>query len=221
MSKDKIPYIQGYELGGYVDNYKEEYNSGIYVPSYSTESFKHHDQHSVVTIALNELIDGNWLIWYTEEDGNVIPNPSWVWDYYNLNQYKRVCDKFNDRYFWDEISLIPPLKWKQQVVRKFNEIMPKYKLIYEAIDNGVDPLQVSSSYGKGRNIFSEFPETLLNGNSDYVSNGTDNEFERIDEGDVLEKFSYIATRFNDVDVMILNEFEDLFSSLYTVNVNGW
>lgn len=218
---DKIPYIQGYELGGFIDNYKEKYDFGNYVPSFESEEFLHHDPHSVVTIQLNELIDYKFLVWYEIKDNKIVPNPEWVWDYYDIDQYKRVCDKFNDRYFWDEISLIPPLKWKQQVIRKFNEIMPKYKYVYDALKEGLDPFQASSTYGKGRNIFSEFPETLLNGNSDYVSNGTDNEFERIDQGDALGKIKEISYDYDDVDVLILKEFEDLFSSLYTVNVNGW
>lgn len=176
------------------------------------------DYHSVVTIQLVELIDGGWVKWLNE-DGT--PNPDWVWDYYDVEQYKRVCQKFNDRFMWDEISMLPPLRWKQQLIRLLNEIMPKYKPLYDALSKGIDPLMVDGKYGKSRNIFSEFPETLLNGNSDYVSNGTDREYEDIEQGDWLQKTVDFAKKYNDIDVLILNELEVMFSGLYSVNVNGW
>ena len=189
----------------------DPYEPGIY----------EHDPHSVVTIQLVELIDSGWVKWYDNIDGSILPNPDWKWDYYDLEQYKRVCDKFNDRFMWDEISIVPPLRWRQQLIRKFNELMPKYKMLYKALDNGIDPLQVDGKYGKSRNIFSEFPETLLNGNSDYVSNGTDREYEDIEQGDFIEKALDIANRYSDIDILLLDELEVMFTSLCSVSVNGW
>jgi hypothetical protein len=186
----------------------EEYEPGEYPRDY----------HSVVTIQLCELIEGGWVKWLNE-DGT--PNPDWAWDFYDEEQYSRLCKKFDERFFWDEISMLPPLRWKQQLIRKLNEIMPKYKLLYKALAAGVDPLQETNKYGKSRNIFSEFPETLLNGNSDYVSNGTDREYEDIEQGDWIAKSLQIAKEYNDVDVLILDELESMFSGLYTVSMNGW
>lgn len=193
-----------------------------YVENYAPADI-HRDPHAVITIPLYELIDTGWVKWYTRTDSNgaISINSDWAWDYYDKDQYVRVCDKFNARFMWDEISILPPLRWKQQLIRRFNEIMPKYKKIYDAINNGVDPLQVSSQYGKSRNIFSEFPETILSGNSDYVSTGTDREHELINQGDVLDKFREIGTNFVAVDAMILDEMEVMFTSLYTANMNGW
>ena len=181
------------------------------------------DYHGVVSVQLAELIDTNFVIWYTEnkELEQWFPNPDWVWDYYSLEQYKRVCDKFNARYMFDEVSLMPPGIWKQQVIRKFNEVMPKYKLLYKIIDDNLDPIQVAGKYGKSRSIYSEFPETLLNGNSDYVSNGRDNEYEDIETGNWLEQYAALVNNYQDVDVYLLDEFENLFSSLYSVNINGF
>lgn len=187
------------------------------LPDYEPGEYEH-EWHGVVTIPLGELIDAGWVKWHNE-DGTI--NPDWEWDYYDAAQYKRVCKKLNERYFWDEISLLPPVRWKQQLIRKLNEIMPKYKPLYEVLEKGIDPLQVYGEYGKSRNIFSEFPETLLNGNSDYVSNGTDREYEIIKQGDWIEKMLQYAKDYNDIDVMILDELETLFSGLYTVSVNGF
>ena len=110
---------------------------------------------------------------------------------------------------------------EEQLIRKINELMPKYKPLYKMIDDGIDPLQVGNEYGKSRNIFSEFPETLLNGNSDYVSTGTDREYEVIKQGNLVEQLEDYAKRYYDIDVMILNELEIMFTSLYSVSTNGW
>lgn len=181
-----------------------------------------HEYHPVVTIQLVELLDDGWVHWYTiGEDGSIIPDLAWVWDYFDLAQYKRVCDKFNARFMWDEIGMLPPLRWKQQVIRIFNEVMPKYKPLYDQLENGADILAAGGEYGKSRNIFSQFPETLLNGNSDYVSNGTDREYEIVKQGDWIEKAADIADKYNDIDIMVLNELEPMFSALYSVNANGF
>lgn len=181
-----------------------------------------HDSHAVVSVMLVELIDGGWIHWYDiDEDDNIIPDKNWVWDYYNLEQYKRVCDKFNARFMWDEIGMLPPLRWKQQVIRIFNEIMPKYKMIYAALDAGIDPFQNWSRYGKSRHIFSEFPETLLGGNADYVSNGNDREYEDVEQGAFTDKIADLNDKYNDVDVLILGHFEKMFSGLIAINVNGF
>lgn len=190
----------------------EDYQSGIYPRDY----------HSVVTIQLCELAEGGFVRWYSlDGDGNCVPDREWAWDYYDLAQYKRVCDKFNARYWWDEISMLPPIRWKQQVVRKFNEAMPKYKLLYKSLEDLPDFTASGSEYGKSRQIYSEFPETLLNGNSDYVSNGSDREFETIRQGDWLEKALEFSNSYKDVDVMLLDELEVMFSQLWTVNANGF
>ena len=162
------------------------------------------------------------MIWYsTEDDGTIVPNPDWVWDYYDIDQYKRLCDKLNARYMFDEISLMPPLVWKQQLIRKLNEVMPKYKQLYKLLANGASPIQESARYGKSRQIYSEFPETLLNGNSDYVSNGSDREYEDIVDGSWIDKVLQLSRDYQDIDALVLDELEPLFSSLYTVAVNGY
>lgn len=182
------------------------------------------DFHSYVTIQLGELVEGGWVHWYTPtiDDSmfGVTPDPEWVWDYYDLAQYKRVCDKFNDRFYWDEISMLPPLKWKQQLIRKLNEIMPKYKMMYKAVE-GADIMAKSVKYGKSRNMFSEFPETQLNGNGDYVSNGNDREYEDVEQGGPVEMAAEIRDKYSDVDVLILDELECMFSGLIAVNANGF
>jgi hypothetical protein len=168
------------------------------------------DFHAVVTVTLGELITDKWVDW---------TDPSWHWDSYNDEQYTRVCEKFNN-HFWDrEIGVLPPGSWKREVLRKFNEIMPKYKLVYQALENGVDILQDSDTYGKNRNVFSDFPATqIAPQNQDYASNATDNQFETIVQGNFLEKMEKIKD-YNDIDLMIINDMDSLFSCFYSVSLN--
>lgn len=81
-------------------------------------------------------------------------------------------------------------------------------------------MQASNEYGKSRDIFSEFPQTMLSGNSDYASTGNDRQYERVTEGDIMEKFAAME-HFRTVDQMLLDEVEPLFSCLFTVNVNSY
>ena len=50
---------------------------------------------------------------------------------------------------------------------------------------------------------------------------TTREYENVTQGDWVDKANQIATRYNDVDVMVLNELESLFSCLLTVSMQGY
>jgi len=146
---------------------------------------------------------------------------SWRFNAPSDEIYKRLCKKFVDRNYFKEMAITPLGRWKIAFMAKMNEIMPKYAPLYERIAKGYNPLQTSDEYGKSRNIYSEFPETLLNGNSDYVSTGTDREYEITREGDITDATSAYAARYNDVDVLVLNELDFLFSALITSNMVMW
>lgn len=165
---------------------------------------------SAVTISLGELYEDGW---YNPDD------ESWAWDYYTKEQYDRVCTKIINRYYYREIGIIPPGAWRRAYLRVFNEIMPKYKRLYALLDTDPDIMQVSDEYEKSRDIFSDFPATQLSGNSDYTSTGTDRERERVVEGDFAEKYGSYARTFSDVDVLILDDIDFLFTSLITVNTD--
>ena len=169
------------------------------------------EYHSVFSIQLCELINDGWIDF---------SDSSWDFDYYNEEQRNRFWKKFERHYYWREIGIMPPKQWKWEVLRKLDEIMPKYKPIYKMLDDGQNILQHYGEYGKSRNIFSEFPQTQLGNNEDYASNGTDREHEEIYLGDWMEQLEKLKT-YNDVDVMILNELETFFSCMVTVNINGY
>ena len=101
-----------------------------------------------------------------------------------------------------------------------NEIMPKYMAWYKTLDEGV-MLGTENEYYKSRNIFSDFPQTSLQGRTqDYASTGNDVEYEKIKQLDPLELAERIKN-YDDVDLAIIKEIEPLFSCLFTVNINGF
>lgn len=175
-----------------------------------TDACDHYTEWATpVSAMLGELVDMGFYD-YTE--------PSWRFDTGGDDEwYMDLCRKFTRRYYFRQIGVTPLGRFKMAYLEKLAEIMPKYIPLHERIKQGINPFQESSEYGKSRNVYSEFPQTLLNGNSDYASTGTDREFETIREGDPAQKAMEYAKLYNDVDVMILDELEFLFSCFITVD----
>lgn len=174
------------------------------------------DFHSVYSVQLCELIEGQWIDFDDE---------TWDFDSYkrfegDREQRDRLWLKFKRRFYFREIGITPPGQWKWELLRKLDEIMPKYKPLYKMLDDGQNILQHYGEYGKARNIYSEFPQTMLGDNEDYASNGTDREHEEIYLGDWIDQLEKIKG-YDDIDVMILKELETMFSCMFTVNVNGY
>lgn len=170
-------------------------------------------RYDYMTITLGEWYE---LGFYTPSDD------SWRFDAYDDAQYERLCDKFLDRYYYREVSIPLPAQWKRAYLRKLNEIMPKYKLLYARVEQGVNPFQDSRDRSKSRDIFSDFPETMLSGNSDYASTGTDRESDMLREGSPVELATKFAEMYNDIDALILNELDRvLFTGIMTPTVPLW
>ena len=185
-----------------------------YVEQFEPVSFP--DFHSVYSIQLCELIENGWIDFSDE---------TWDFDCYekfpgDVEQRNRLWKKFERRFYWREIGIIPPGRWKWELLRKLDEIMPKYKYAYKALDDGQNIFQHYGEYGKSRNIYSDFPQTMLGNNEDYASNGTDKEHEEIYLGDWMDMMDKLKD-YNDIDIMILKELETFFSAMFTVNVNGY
>ena len=126
-----------------------------------------------------------------------------------------------DHYWFREISLVPPGVWMHEFVRRMREIMPKYIPMYKLMAESPELYGGSSEWYKGRDVFSDFPQTQLSGeNQDYASSGNDREFQRIRQGDVIDTAKRL-TDYNDVDLMIVDDMSPLFSCLFTVNTNSF
>lgn len=163
--------------------------------------------YGVTSINLGELIEHGLDLYELE------------WDYYNEEQYNRLTEKIIERFYYRDIGIIPVARWIRAYKRKLNEIMPKYKELYKMRESDPNIFSNEDRYGKSRDIFSEFPATMLGDNQDYASTGNDKEYEEVVQGDYLKKYEKYATMYEDIDVLILNEMESLFSCLMTVNIN--
>lgn len=172
--------------------------------------------NAVYTMQLGELIEMGLFSW---ED----PALDWSAAAYDDAQYKRVCDYFVSRFKYREISIVPLKQWKEWLHTAIVfELMPKYKPLYDELSSGgIIPLADKDEYYKGREIGSNYPETLLAGNADYISTGKDEEFERVTVGNVAERLEQFVNVYKDVDNALLDELESFFICMYTANVNGF
>lgn len=172
--------------------------------------------NAVYTMQLGELIELGLFSW---DD----PALDWSAAAYDDEQYSRVCAYFIERFRYREISVEPLLQWKQLLHSAIVfELMPKYKPLYDELSSGgIIPLADKDEYYKGREIGSNYPETLLAGNADYISTGKDEEFERVTLGNVAERLDQFVTLYRDVDNALLDELESFFICMYTANVNGF
>lgn len=178
-------------------------------PNWDTCS--HPDYHAIVSVQICDLSNDGFFD---------LSRSDWDFQKYTTDQHARLCRKITEHFWFREIALIPPGRWKHEFLRTMNEIMPKYIYFYKALDSGMN-LGSSSEFYKSRNIFSDFPQTNLAGdNQDYASTGNDVEYERIKYEDIIELAARLKD-YNDVDRAIIDEIEPLFSCLFSLNVNGY
>ena len=183
-----------------------------HIPEYEPlDHSTHHDWNSVMSISLGELVDYGFIDFSSEK---------YDFDSYNDEQRNRFWEKFLARFRFRDISITPPEKWRLRLIAVLNEVMPKYKFLYKALEDGKTPLMAGDEYHKRREIRSDFPQTQLSGNEDYASEGTDLEYETIHEGDFIETAERVSRSYRDVDTMLLDECERLFSQVYSTHING-
>ena len=171
--------------------------------------------NAIYTVQLGELIDHGVFNWSDE----IL---DWSSAAYNEEQYNRVCSYFIEQYRYREISIEPYLEWALMLHKKLvYELMPKYAPLYKRVDEGINPLQTSDEYFKRRAIGSDYPETLLSGNADYISNGQDEEHEKLTEGNFAESYSDFAAVYKPVDSLLIEDLDSMFISLYTVSIDAF
>ena len=166
-----------------------------------------------ITITYGELLEAGLIDWESD---------NWKWDYFDEEQYKRVCTKIDNHYYDREIGVLPPERWQRHFLRIINEIMPSLKPLYKALKNNPDiVLSESNRYFKNRNVFSDLPATQLSPEQDYASTATDNEGEEVTNGDFIEKAIQIQDEYTDLDMIIINKLDTCFSSILTSHLNNY
>jgi hypothetical protein len=177
-----------------------------FVPGEYTESDRKY--WSAISITLGELMDAEIVTqeWFV------------TFDAFSAEQAEELWSKFVGRFQFREIGILPPARWKLRVIAKLNEIMPKYKPLYQAIADGITTITDGDEWHKSRDVFSSFPQTALGGaNEDYASTGTDREYETVRNYGLLDVGERIGT-YNDVDAMILNELDPLFMVIRSTSI---
>ena len=170
--------------------------------------------NAVYTVTLGELIDKGVFDWGLD----IL---DWSSAAYSTEQYNRVCAYFIERFRFREISLEPFYEWATMLHRKLvYELMPKYRNLYRYLDEEFDPAQISDRYHKGRSIGSDYPETMLSGNSDYASDGRDEESEDVERGNLLNAYNDYVTSYRHIDQCLLDELESMFIGLFPVSIDG-
>lgn len=162
------------------------------------------------SVQVGELVEVGWL--------DLSDKEVWHWPIYNEQQDDALRDKIINHFWNRSLGILPAGLWKRQFIEKMNEIMPKYLLMYAALNEDGNIPGHNSEWYKSRNIFSDFPQTQLSGNSDYASTGNDTEYERIRQADILDTLNRLKD-YQDIDVMILNDLEEMFSCLISVSIN--
>lgn len=170
------------------------------------------DYHATFSIQLCELVDGGIVDFHKEP---------FTLHKYSAEQFERVIDLLQEHYYYREISCLPVRRWMREFNRKWNEIAPKYDYLYKALEDGASPLNILDEYEKGRDIFSEFPQTMLSDNEDYASHGTDFEHEKITVGDFAAAADRLQRAYDTVDTRIINDMDSLFVHLVSANFNGY
>lgn len=170
------------------------------------------DYHAGYSIELCELCNAGF---------NPFGDSRWpLLDWYSDAQKSRVEEKFKARYWFREIGIVPPGKWRWEMTRIMGEILPKYKAAYAALDNGTTPLSASDVYEKERRVYSDFPATQLDASvNDYAKSANDREHEIVTDGDFIDKVNALRSRYNDIDACILDELEVTFSCMMSVSLN--
>lgn len=171
------------------------------------------ETHSVYGIQLCDLIETGVFDWSK-------PELDWSSAAYSPEQYTRFCNYFIERFYFRDIGITPFKVWANYLHRMLAyELMPKYKPLYNQVEAGITPLG-ENEYHKRRTINSAYPETQLSGNSDYITDGIDEEYETVHVKNPGEAMQDYMANFESVDKALADELEVLFVCMYTSYVNA-
>lgn len=169
------------------------------------------EYHATYSIQLCELVNAGFDPFGDERYKNA--------DWYSDEQRERFEQKFLMRFWYREVGLVPVKLWRDKLTSLICEQMPKYKVLYAAIADGVNILADTDEYGKNRDVYSAFPATQLNTETqDYAKSANDHQFERIVVGNYIDTALKLEREYNDVDVMLLNDCEEVFSCMMSATL---
>lgn len=173
-----------------------------HIPSYTPVSVNT-DYHATWSMELGELVAAGFDP-FGDEAWNTL-------EWYDGETRERFEKKFMLRYKHYEIGETPALRWRDDLTARMAETTRKYLPWYKWLANGGDPLTDGNEWGKDRNVYSDYPATLLNTQmNDYATNGTDRQWEHVHTGDMLDTLQKLRAS-RDIDQLMLDECATLFS----------
>jgi hypothetical protein len=166
-----------------------------------------------MSVSLGELIDEGVLEW----TGNL----DWSKCAYDYDQFRRVNTLIEMKYWGRDLGVLPIKRWIQLFMYRIRVEMDKLRPLYAAHVDELNLMQTSRDYNKSRNVISDFPATVIApSTSDYASSASDSEGENYSEGDPIDQLVKYRDRWQSLDEMLVDSISDLFSGLYSVNING-
>lgn len=135
---------------------------------------------------------------------------------------ERLNEMIEQHFWYREICLTPPERWRKRFVSRLNQIIPKYKRVWDVEDSGdLNILRKETYNEKSRNVHSEYPQSQLQGSADYASNADDHAKGHTLDGPPAEMLTDYMDSYREPEARILEELEDLFSALSTLNQGGF
>ena len=187
------------------------YNLDNYRSQINLEDKEYTDWHSKNTIVFGSLLDDGWD-WGRND-----------WTSYSMSEENlalirpRINEKIEDRYYFRELGVLPPGKFKRFLKRNITEIMSQLGPVYETSIKGIDLLE-SSEDMKARIIRSEYPQGLLQTEQqDYGSSADENAFNKTTTKNQLEGIIMYSDSFSEPDKLVLEYVDKCFSSLLEFN----
>ena len=132
----------------------------------------------------------------------------WDWKPYSPEQKERIIEQMTRKFFDYELNA-PAHIWRMNFIQALIETQVKYNPLYEALENGFNPVYSYDEWEKKRDINSDFPQTRIAGtaNADYASEGVDMERETIRISDPLTMLEQYQAKAKGIDQMFLEDIE--------------
>lgn len=135
---------------------------------------------------------------------------------------ERLNSMIQERFWYREICVTPPERWKKLFVSKLNQIIPKYARVWAVEDAGDLKILRQETYnGKARDVHSAYPQSQLQGTADYADDGLDHAEGHTRDGPPSEMLTDYMDNYKEPEERILAELETYFSCLATTNLGGF
>ena len=189
----------------------KRFNKQNFIDQTNLEDKDYVDWHSLHTIKFGSLIDDGWD-WGRND-----------WTTYSMKPEnlvlirERINSKIEDRFYFKELGILPPGRFKINLRSHLNSAIDYYGHIY---DGFIDELNLFETKEKlvERHVVSDYPQSQLNTEvKDYASSAVERAHDIVKTRNPMEILSVFNRDFVEPDEAILKRIEVCFSQLITPN----